>query len=72
MKGDIGRVIVVLICFPPPPSVTVPVDMQCLTPGCTRPRRMMDDGSGYYDYCGRTCRDKALQTQPLGICHTCS
>ena len=41
-----------------------PAYMQCKTPGCTRPRRMMDDGSGYYDYCGRMCRDP--QVQPSG------
>ena len=39
-------------------------NMQCSTPGCTRPRRMMADGSGYYDYCSIRCRDQSL---PAGI-----
>ena len=44
-----------------PPSALM---LQCSTPGCTRPRRMMADGSGYYDYCSIRCRDQSL---PAGI-----
>ena len=44
-----------------PPSALM---LQCSTPGCTRPRRMMADGSGYYDYCSIRCRDQNL---PAGI-----
>ena len=55
---------------PPVPSpASVPVHMQCKTPGCTNTRRMMGDGSGYYDYCSLRCRDQGQQLPPFGIIH---
>ena len=57
-----------------PPLASAPVYMQCSTPGCTQPRRMISDGSGYYDYCSLRCRDQGAQVQPSGIqnviCHS--
>ena len=79
---SIEEIILVIFCLlsplplsqPPllaPPLVpspdSIPAYMQCKTPGCTRPRRQKDDGSGYYDYCGRTCRGLGPQVRLSGI-----
>ena len=39
------------------PIPSVPPHMRCQRPGCTRPKYKKEDGSGYYDYCGRACAD---------------
>jgi len=41
-------------------TATVAADMQCKTPQCTRPRRCMEDGKGYYDFCSISCRDSGM------------
>ncbi|CAI8018713.1 hypothetical protein GBAR_LOCUS11341 [Geodia barretti] len=46
-----------------------PPEMKCKTPGCTRQKRARDEGGGYYDYCGRSCRDGSFRTKPAGIIH---
>ena len=51
-----------------PALANAPADLQCKTPGCLRPRRMMDDGSGYYDFCSLTCRDQGAS----GMVRLCS
>ena len=45
----------------------MPVYLQCKTPGCTKRRRLMNDGGGYYDYCSLRCRDQGQQLPPAGI-----
>ena len=50
-----------------PPSALMPVYLQCKTPGCTKCPRLMDDGSGYYDYCSLRCRDQGRQLPPASI-----
>ena len=48
---------------------SVQPEMKCKTQGCSREKRAREDGNGYYDYCGKSCRDGKFRTAPAGI-HT--
>ena len=44
--------------------------MMCKKPGCCHQRRVREDGSGYYDYCGKSCRDSNYQITSAGIIYS--
>ena len=47
-------------------AAAIPAGMKCKTPNCTRSRRAREDGDGYYDFCGKSCRDGSYTTSQSG------
>lgn len=50
---------------------TIEPGLKCKTAGCIRQKRRREDGNGYYNYCGRSCRDGTFRTTPAVAGETC-
>ena len=51
-RGTVGR-------STDPSTRPIPAQLRCRTPTCSRQRKPIPSGGGYYDYCSKECRDNS-------------